>query len=151
MSVIRIKKKININLNRDELVEVLLSKISNKIDDNRLFEGQVNSNGNFILYPKFDYSARNLIRPQIKGYLHEISENNNVVELEFDLPKEWLIGIYIAILFNIIIVFILFFYEIFPYSWCFLLGCIVYFLLTTYIFYTDKVEKSLYHIKAYLK
>lgn len=126
-----IKKKIIYNdLNKNDLIDVLNKNIESfKRDGSKyLFEGKVDGNGNFIIYPSFDYNARNQIRPMIKGVVSDNFEKGLQIEITFTLPSmmKGLIGFVIFV--NLIACLILYFNSLFL-KWYMPLSFIIFFVL----------------------
>ena len=134
-------------LTKEEIIEILQSKVENFNRDNSSydFEGKINSNGEINIKPTFDYGPRNQFRPEISGKIH-----GNQIDLVFDLSS-----IMKKILWFIILVeplFILFIYTkiqekqvllFFP----FLIG----FLLILKFIFDSKVKKSITVLESYFK
>ena len=134
-------------LTKEEIIEILQSKVENFNRDNSSydFEGKINSNGEINIKPTFDYGPRNQFRPEISGKIH-----GNQIDLDFGLSS-----IMKKILWFIILVeplFILFIYTkiqekqvllFFP----FLIG----FLLILKFIFDSKVKKSITVLESYFK
>ena len=134
-------------LTKEEIMEILQSKVENFNRDNSNydFEGKINSNGEINIKPTFDYGPRNQFRPEISGKIH-----GNQIDLVFGLSS-----IMKKILWFIILVeplFILFIYTkiqekqvllFFP----FLIG----FLLILKFIFDSKVKKSITVLESYFK
>jgi hypothetical protein len=134
-------------LTKEEIIEILQSKVENFNRDNSSydFEGKINSNGEINIKPTFDYGPRNQFRPEISGKIH-----GNQIDLVFGLSS-----IMKKILWFIILVeplFILFIYTkiqekqvllFFP----FLIG----FLLILKFIFDSKVKKSITVLESYFK
>ena len=134
-------------LTKEEIIEILQSKVENFNRDNSSydFEGKINSNGEINIKPTFDYGPRNQFRPEISGRIH-----GNQIDLVFGLSS-----IMKKILWFIILVeplFILFIYTkiqekqvllFFP----FLIG----FLLILKFIFDSKVKKSITVLESYFK
>ena len=134
-------------LTKEEIIEILQSKVENFNRDNSsyYFEGKINSNGEINIKPTFDYGPRNQFRPEISGKIH-----GNQIDLVFGLSS-----IMKKILWFIILVeplFILFIYTkiqekqvllFFP----FLIG----FLLILKFIFDSKVKKSITVLESYFK
>ena len=134
-------------LTKEEIIEILQSKVENFNRDNSSydFEGKINSNGEINIKPTFDYGPRNQFRPEISGKIH-----GNQIDLVFGLSS-----IMKKILWFIILiepVFVLFmYYQIqmkqillfFP----FLIG----FLLILKFIFDSKVKKSITVLESYFK
>ena len=132
-------------LTKEEIIEILQSKVENFNRDNSSydFEGKINSNGEINIKPTFDYGPRNQFRPEISGKIH-----GNQIDLVFGLSS-----IMKKILWFIILVeplFILFIYTkiqekqvllFFP----FLIG----FLLILKFIFDSKVKKSITVLESY--
>jgi hypothetical protein len=134
-------------LTKEEIIEILQSKVENFNRDNSSydFEGKINSNGEINIKPTFDYGPRNQFRPEISGKIH-----GNQIDLVFGLSS-----IMKKILWFIILVeplFILFIYTkiqekqvllFFP----FLIG----FLLILKFIFDSKVKKLITVLESYFK
>ena len=134
-------------LTKEEIIEILQSKVENFNRDNSSydFEGKINSNGEINIKPTFDYGPRNQFRPEISGKIH-----GNQIDLVFGLSS-----IMKKILWFIILVeplFILFIYTkiqekqvllFFP----FLIG----FLLILKFIFDSKVKKLITVLELYFK
>lgn len=146
------KKIIHSVLNKNDLINILNESIEPFKRDNSkyLFEGKIDINGNFIIYPSFDYNARNQIRPIIKGVVSYLSEKGSQIEITFNLPSmmKGLIGLVIFV--NLIVCFILYFNNLFL-KWYVLLSIIIIFCLIAYSIYIEKVKKSLDILERILK
>lgn len=137
-------KIIHSALNKNNLIDILKENIEPFKRDNSkyLFEGKIDIDGNFIIYPSFDYNARNQIRPMIKGVISNLSEKGSQIEITFSLPSmmKGLIGLVIFV--NLVVCLILYFNNLF-FKWYMLLSCIIVFCLVAYSIYNEKVKKSL--------
>ncbi len=71
-------------LTKEEIIEILQSKVENFNRDNSSydFEGKINSNGEINIKPTFDYGPRNQFRPEISGKIH-----GNQIDLVFGLSS----------------------------------------------------------------
>jgi hypothetical protein len=71
-------------LTKEEIIEILQSKVENFNRDNSNydFEGKINSNGKINIKPTFDYGPRNQFRPEISGKIH-----GNQIDLVFGLSS----------------------------------------------------------------
>ncbi|KIA97330.1 hypothetical protein OA93_15515 [Flavobacterium sp. KMS] len=152
MKLFEKKKIIYSTLNKNELIDVLNENVELfKKDNSRyLFEGKIDSDGNFIIYPSFDYNARNQIRPLIKGVVSDNFEKGLKIETTFNLPgmMKRLLGF--VILLNLIVCVILYFNNLFL-KWYMLLSFIVIFCLGVYAVYNEKVKKSANILERILK
>lgn len=146
------KKIIYSNLKKSELIDILSVNIEpfKKDGSKYLFEGKVEVNGNFIIYPTFDYHARNQVRPEINGVINSLPENRSQIDIIFSLPSmmKGLIGIVIFV--NLVVCLILYFNDLFL-KWYVLLTCIIVFCLIAYLIYYEKVKKSLNILNRILK
>lgn len=134
-------------LTKEEIIEILQSKVENFHRDNSKydFEGTINLNGDFKIKPTFDYGPRNQFRPEILGKIH-----GNQIDLEFKLSS-----LMKKILWFILLVeppFVLFIYTqiqmiqvllFFPFL-------IVFFVILKLTF-DNKVKKSITHLEFYFK
>lgn len=104
------------------------------------FEGKINSNGSFKIYPTFDYGARNQLRPKIVGEIIE-EKSESKVELLFSLEKTMLYTIFLSVVLCIIgsIVSYLIDFEI---KWYVILAFPLVFLVFAALLYNYKVNKS---------
>jgi hypothetical protein len=132
------------NLKKAELIDKLTKSIEPfKRDGSKyLFEGKMEVNGNFIIYPTFDYHARNQIRPEINGVINSLPENGSQIDIIFNLPSgmKGLIGVVIFV--NLVACLFLYFNDLFL-KWYVLLSFIIVFCLIAYSIYYEKVKKSL--------
>lgn len=143
------KKTITIknHLTKTAFLEILKSKTDLWYSDasKNSFEGKINSDGTFLIFPTFDYNARNQLRPKISG---EVFENNVVIT--FQVPK----SIFYLIMLSIVVSFtasILSFIKDFEIKWYFFLIAPAIFCLIAYKIYSDKVKKSLKIIENLVK
>ena len=138
------KTVINSVISKNELIDILNENVEpfKKDGSKYLFEGKIDISGNFIIYPTFDYNARNQIRPMIKGVVSECSEKGSQIKIVFSLPSimKGLIGL--VVFANLIICVVLYFNNLFL-KWYMLLSFIIIFCLVAYAIYNDKVKKSL--------
>ena len=104
------------------------------------FEGKINANGSFEIYPTFDYGARNQLRPKIVGEIIE-EKSESKVELLFSLEKTMLYTIFSSVVLCIIgsIVSYLIDFEI---KWYVILAFPLVFLVFAAFLYNYKVNKS---------
>ncbi|MDY0084078.1 MAG: hypothetical protein RBR74_12915 [Ignavibacteriaceae bacterium] len=132
---------------KEEIIEILQTKVENFHRDNSKFdfEGQINPNGNFCIKPTFDFGPREQFRPEILGKIHGSS-----IDLEF------IISTFLKRLFLIIIamelVFVVFIYNKFEdlqvlLFFPFLIG----FLLILKFTFDSKVKKSIMLLESYFK
>ena len=134
-------------LTKEEIIEILQSKVENFNRDNSSydFEGKINSNGEINIKPTFDYGPRNQFRPEISGKIH-----GNQIDLVFGLSSIMKKTLWFIILVEPL--FILFIYTkiqekqvllFFP----FLIG----FLLILKFIFDSKVKKSITVLESYFK
>jgi hypothetical protein len=148
-----VKKKIIYSaLKKNDLIVVLNENIEsfNRDKSRYLFEGKIDNDGNFIIYPTFDYNARNQIRPLIKGIVSDNFEKGLKIEITFNLPNamKGLLGF--VIILNLIVCVILYFNNLFL-KWYMLLSFIIIFCLGVYAVYNEKVKKSANILERILK
>lgn len=134
-------------LTKEEIIEILQSKVEkfHKDNSNFDFEGQINSNGEINIKPTFDYGPRNQFRPEILGKIH-----GNQIDLVFDLSS-----IMKKILWFIVLIepiFVLFIYSqiqekqvllFFPF--------LIVFILILKFTFDNKVKKSITQLESYFK
>ena len=95
---------IKTNFAKEEIIAILETKVENFHRDNSKFdfEGKINSNGEFIIKPTFDYGPREQFRPDIIGKIH-----GNNIDLKFTisafLKRMFLIVIAMEFLFVVFI------------------------------------------------
>lgn len=146
------KEIIYSNLNRETLLEVLKQNVEPFKRDNSkyMFEGKIKENGNFVIYPSFDYNSRNQIRPIITGVVSNNLEKGLLIEVSLKLPEmmKGLIGT--VILINLIVCLFLYLNDAF-FKWYFLFSFICVFCLVAYAIYIEKVKKSIAVLKKILK
>jgi len=143
------KKTITIqsHLSKNAILQNLKSKIDSWHSDasKNPFEGKINTDGTFIIFPTFDYNARNQLRPKISGEVYE-----NEILITFEVPK----NIFYFILLSSVISFtasLLSFVKDFEIKWYLFLIAPVIFCLIAYKIYSDKVKKSLKTIEKLVR
>ncbi|KFF06119.1 hypothetical protein [Flavobacterium reichenbachii] len=143
MNLFKQKKIIYSLLDKKDFTEVLNRNVESFKKDNSkiLFEGKVDVNGNFVIYPSFDSNARNQIRPVIEGTVSEKDAKELVIELTFDLPGMMKNLIAFVVILNLILSCFLYFNTLFL-KWYLVLFFMVIFCAGIYITYLDKVKKS---------
>jgi hypothetical protein len=105
------------------------------------FEGKINDEGTFEIYPTFDYNARNQLRPKIRG---EVCENS--IQLTFEAPKNMVILIALSCLASIAASIISYIKDL-EIKWFLFLIAPILFCLIAYKIYSNKVTESLKIIK----
>ena len=134
-------------LTKEEIIEILQSKVENFNRDNSSydFEGKINSNGEINIKPTFDYGPRNQFRPEISGKIH-----GNQIDLVFGLSS-----IMKKILWFIILVeplFILFIYTKIQEKQVLLFFFFFFgFLLILKFIFDSKVKKLITVLESYFK
>ena len=134
-------------LTKEEIIEILQSKVENFNRDNSSydFEGKINSNGEINIKPTFDYGPRNQFRPEISGKIH-----GNQIDLVFGLSS-----IMKKILWFIILiepVFVLFiYYQIQMKQILLFFPFLIVFILILKFTFDNKVKKSITQLKSYFK
>ena len=134
-------------LTKEEIIEILQSKVEkfHKDNSNFDFEGQINSNGEINIKPTFDYGPRNQFRPEILGKIH-----GNQIDLVFDLSS-----IMKKILWFIVLIepiFVLFiYYQIQEKQVLLFFPFLIVFILILKFTFDNKVKKSITQLESYFK
>lgn len=134
-------------LTKEEIIEILQSKVENFHRDNSKFdfEGTVNSNGEFIIKPTFDYEPRNQFRPEILGEIH-----GNQIDLVFEINSLLKYILWFTLLIEPI--FVLYFYCKFKENQILLFfPFLIVFFLGLKITFDNKVKKSITQLESYFK
>jgi hypothetical protein len=143
MNLFKQKKIIYSLLDKKDFTAVLTKNVESFKKDNSkiLFEGKVDADGNFVIYPSFDSNARNQIRPVIEGTVSEKNTKELVIELTFNLPGMMKNLLAFVVILNVIVSCFLYFNTLFL-KWYLVLIFMVIFCTAIYITYLDKVKKS---------
>jgi hypothetical protein len=136
-------KIISFQKSRAEVLDILKSKTVPWHNDasKNPFEGKINADGLFEIYPTFDYNARNLLRTKISG---EVYENN--MKVTFEVQKNMAILILLSCLVSFTASVISYIKDL-EIKWFLFLIAPVLFCLIAYKIYSNKVTESLKIIK----
>ncbi len=138
---------IKIKLTKEEIIEILQSKVENfhRDNSNYNFEGEIYSNGNFQIKPTLDYGPRNQFRPLIHGKIYE-----NQIDLEFVISKTMKFVLWFIVLVEPF--FVLFLYtKIKQIQVLLFFPFLIVFLIILKFTFNSKVKKSIILLESYLK
>ena len=138
---------IKTKLTKEEIITILETKVENVHSDNSIFdfEGKINSNGEFVIKPTFEYGPREQFRPDIIGKIH-----GNNIDLEFTISA------FLKRLFLIIIamefLFVVFIYTKFEDLQVLLFfPFLLVFFLVLKLTFDSKVKKSITKLESYIQ
>ena len=138
---------IKTKLTKEEIITILETKVENVHSNNSIFdfEGKINSNGEFVIKPTFDYGPREQFRPDIIGKIH-----GNNIDLEFTISA------FLKRLFLIIIamefLFVVFIYTKFEDLQVLLFfPFLLVFFLVLKLTFDSKVKKSITKLESYIQ
>ena len=139
----RENKTVSFLITKAEVLANLKSKTDSWYSDSSKnpFEGKINDDGTFEIYPTFDYNARNQLRPKITG---EVCENS--IQLTFEVPKNMVILIALSCLVSFAASLISYIKDL-EIKWFLFLIAPILFCSIAYKIYSNKVTESLKIIK----
>jgi hypothetical protein len=155
MGILKKAVVINSALNKEAAISVLRSNVElfKRDDSDYMFEGRIYDDGNFSIYPTFDYNTGNQVRPSITGSISESVDSITKIEITFDLPKSLKVLFCFLLVFNMMVCVVLYLnlYPFLKIKWYILPPFIIFFYLFAYIIYSYKVEQSLKILKQVLR
>lgn len=139
----RENKTVSFLITKAEVLANLKSKTDSWHSDGSKnpFEGKINEDGKFEIYPTFDYNARNQLRPKISGEVYE-----NSLQLTFEVPKNMVILIALSCLVSFAASLISYIKDL-EIKWFLFLIAPILFCSIAYKIYSNKVTESLKIIK----
>jgi hypothetical protein len=134
-------------LSKEEIIEILQSKVENFHRDNSgfNFEGTINSNGEFNIKPTFDYGPRNQFRPEIIGKIH-----GNQIDLTLGINSFLKNVLWFVLIVEPIFVLYMY-YEFKEFQILLFFPFLIIFLIGLKITFNNKANKSIALLETYLK
>ncbi len=134
-------------LSKEEIIEILQSKVENFHRDNSKFdfEGKINSTGEFNIKPTFDYGPRNQFRPNISGKIH-----GNQIDLVFALNATMKNILWFIVLVEPLFVLFIY-YQIQEKQVLLFFPFLIVFFIILKITFDKKVKKSITQLESYFK
>lgn len=139
------------DLSKNEIIQQLkaVTDVWSKDDSTKYFEGKINVDGTFTIFPNNGANASTQLRPKIKGIVNG-DKFETSVSLAFSLEKNILYLILLSITASIIGTIITYVVN-FEIKWYFFLGFPVLFLIFATSLYNSKVNESIRVLKNLLQ